>query len=93
MMDRTFNVRLDRGLGVVVDSKQYGPGADWYGPACSPRTFGHAGFVSSVGFADPENQLVVALAFNGMAEATTHEVRLRATLAAIYQDLGLTPDP
>jgi len=92
MMDRTFNVRLDRGLGVVVDSKHYGAGSDWYGPACSPRTFGHGGFVSSVGFADPEYQLVVALVFNGMAEATKHEARMRAALAAIYQDLGLTPD-
>ena len=93
LMDRTFNVRLDRGLGVVVDSKQYGPGADWYGPACSPRTFGHRGYVSSVGFADPEHGLVVALAFNGMTEPTKHDTRIRAALAAIYRDLGLTPDP
>ena len=93
MIDRTFNVRLDRGLGVVVDSKQYEPGADWYGPTCSPRTFGHAGYVSSVGFADPEHQLVVALAFNGMVQPDKHDARTRATLAAIYQDLGLTRDP
>lgn len=51
LLDRTFGVALDRGLGVVIDSKQYGPGADWYGRHCSPRTFGHGGYVSSVGFA------------------------------------------
>ena len=53
LLDRTFGVALDRGLGVVVDSKRHGPGADWFGSHCSSRTFGHGGFVSSVGFADP----------------------------------------
>lgn len=91
LLDRTFGVPLDRGLGVVVDSKQYGPGADWFGRHCSPRTFGHGGYVSSVGFADPEHGLVVALVFNGMTEQARHDARMRAALDALYQDLGLAP--
>jgi general secretion pathway protein D len=43
-LDETFKVRFVRGLGVVLDSKRYGPGADWFGAHCSERTFGHAGF-------------------------------------------------
>lgn len=92
MFDRTFNVPLDRGLGVVVDSKHHGEGSEWYGPQCSPRTFGHGGFVSSVGFADPEHRLVVAVIFNGMTDAARHQARMRATLTAIYEDLGITAD-
>jgi len=91
LKDRTFNFSLDRGLGFVIDSKQYGSGAAWYGTRCSPRTFGHAGYVSSVGFADPEHQLAVAMVFNGMLEAAPakHDARMIATLDAIYGDLGL----
>jgi len=89
LLDRTFGVALDRGLGVVVDSKRYGPSADWYGSHCSSRTFGHGGFVSSVGFADPEHALVVALVFNGMTDQARHDARMRATLNALYADLGL----
>lgn len=88
--DRTFGVALDRGLGVVIDSKHHGPGADWFGRHCSPRTFGHGGFVSSVGFADPEHRLVVALVFNGMTDQARHDARMRATLDALYEDLGLS---
>lgn len=93
MLDRTFGVRLDRGLGLAIDSKAYGPGADWYGPRCSPRTYGHGGFVSSVGFADPEHQLVVALVFNGMTDEQRHAARMRATLEALYDDLGIAAPP
>jgi CubicO group peptidase (beta-lactamase class C family) len=89
--DRVFNFSLDRGLGFVIDSKQYGSGAAWYGNNCSSRAFGYAGYVCSVGFADPECHLVVALVFNGMLDAAPakHDARMIATLNAIYQDLGL----
>ena len=91
LLDRTFGVTLDRGLGVIVDSKHHGPGADWYGRHCSPRTFGHGGYVSSVGFADPEHGLVVTVVFNGMTDQARHDARMRATLDALYQDLGFAP--
>jgi CubicO group peptidase (beta-lactamase class C family) len=90
-LDRTFGVRLDRGLGFVLDSKRHGPGADWYGPHASERTFGHAGYRSSVAFADPEAALVVALVWNGMVDEARHAERVRRTLSALYEDLGLVP--
>jgi CubicO group peptidase (beta-lactamase class C family) len=92
LIDKTFSFQLDRGLGVVLDSKQYGPNSGWYGSQCSPRTWGHAGYNCSVGFLDPENHLVVALVFNGMPEAepVLHEERARATIDAIYEDLGIS---
>jgi len=91
LLDKTFTYQLDRGLGVVLDSKQYGPSSGWYGSRCSPRTWGHAGYNCSVGFLDPENRLVVTLVFNGMPEAepALHEERARATIDAIYDDLGI----
>ena len=90
LIDKTFSFQLDRGLGVVVDSKQCGPNSGWYGSRCSSRTWGHAGYNCSVGFLDPENRLVVALVFNGMPEAepALHEERVRATIDAIYDDVA-----
>jgi CubicO group peptidase (beta-lactamase class C family) len=89
LLDETFNIRLDRGLGVVVDSKRYGSGSAWFGSHCSEDTFGHGGFRCSVGFADPTHRLAVAIVFNGMPSDAAHEVRMRATLDALYTDLGL----
>lgn len=92
MRDHTFGYPLDRGLGVVVDSKQYCRASTWFGNRCSPRTWGHAGYVSSVGFVDPVNKLVVALVFNGMLESqdNRHDARVISTLDAVYDDLGLS---
>jgi CubicO group peptidase (beta-lactamase class C family) len=91
MRDQTFGYPLDRGLGVVVDSKQYCRASTWFGNRCSTRTWGHAGYVSSVGFVDPPNRIVVALVFNGMLESQDyrHDARVISTLDAIYDDLGL----
>jgi CubicO group peptidase (beta-lactamase class C family) len=91
MFDETFNVRLDRGLGLVIDSKHYGEGSDWYGTCCSRRTFGHGGYRSSVAFADPEHGVVVAVVFNGMPDDARHAARARLTVDAIYAGLGITP--
>ena len=90
LIDKTFGYELDRGLGVVLDSKQYGTSSGWYGTRCSPRTWGHGGYNCSVGFLDPENRLVVALVFNGMPEAepALHEERTRETIDAIYEELA-----
>jgi CubicO group peptidase (beta-lactamase class C family) len=89
LVDKTFSCQLDRGLGVVLDSKHYGQSSGWYGSRCSSRTWGHAGYNCSVGFLDPENRVVVALVFNGMpeAEAALHEERVGATIDAIYDEL------
>ena len=89
--DRTFQSTVDFGLGVIVDSNRYGPDTVPYGfgPHCSPRTFGHGGNQSSMAFCDPENELVVAWATNGMCGEPKHQKRNRAINAAIYEDLGL----
>jgi CubicO group peptidase (beta-lactamase class C family) len=91
MMDLTFKHVLDWGLGFIVNSAWYGAETVpyGYGRHASPRTFGHSGYRSSVGFADPEWGLAVALAFNGTPSNERHEVRVRSVLDAIYEDLGL----
>lgn len=85
MHDETFGIVIDWGLGFIVDSAIYGRHS-------SPRTFGHGGARSSVGFHDPEADLVVTAVFNGMAERSRHYRRLGAVCDAIYGDLGLA-DP
>jgi CubicO group peptidase (beta-lactamase class C family) len=91
MMDHTFHHVLDWGLGFIVNSRQYGAATVpyGYGSHASPRTFGHSGYRSSTGFADPEHGLAVALAFNGTPGNEAHERRIRAVLDALYEDLGL----
>ena len=90
MMDATFKHILDWGLGFIVNSARYGAETVpyGYGHHASPRTFGHSGYRSSAGFADPERGLAVALAFNGTPGNERHEVRVRSVLDAIYEDLG-----
>jgi CubicO group peptidase (beta-lactamase class C family) len=91
MVDATFKHVLDWGLGFIVNSIQYGAETVpyGYGHHASPRTFGHSGYRSSAGFADPERGLAVALAFNGTPSNDRHEARIRSVLDAIYEDLGL----
>lgn len=91
LVDRTFKQKLDWGLGFIVNSRHYG--ADLvpygYGRHASRRTFGHSGFQSSTGFADPVHGLVVALAVNGNCGEPRHTERFRDATEAIYEDLGL----
>ena len=91
MYDETFRHVMDWGLGFMVDSKQYGVETVpyGYGPYASPRTFGHGGAQSSVGFCDPERGLAAAIVFNGMPGEAAHNRRIRAVLAALYEDVGL----
>ena len=55
MIDLTFKHEIDWGLGFILDSRRHGPETIpyGYGHHASPRTFGHSGYRSSVGFADP----------------------------------------
>lgn len=90
MMDHTFKHVMDWGLGFIPDSKQYGVDVPYaYGRHCSPRTYGHSGYRSSTAFADPEHDLAVAVAFNGLPADEVHESRIRRVVEAIYEDLGL----
>ena len=65
MLDETYGVVMDWGLGLVVD---------WYatGRYSSRRAFGHGGHQSSVAFCDPEHDLVVAVVCNGMPGRERH---------------------
>jgi CubicO group peptidase (beta-lactamase class C family) len=86
MIDETFGVVADWGLGLAIDTTAMGP-------HCSRRAFGHGGHLSSVAFCDPEHDLVVALVCNGMPERERHEQRMHEFAAALYVDLGIAaPD-
>lgn len=93
MFDQTFRLTVDWGLGVILNT----PGDDMqkfaygFGPHASMRAFGHGGNQSSLGMADPEHGLVVAVVFNGMPGETAHADRMRSLMAAIYEDLDLAP--
>ncbi|HKV07065.1 MAG TPA: serine hydrolase, partial [Thermoanaerobaculia bacterium] len=91
MVDATFKHVLDWGLGFIINSVQYGAETVpyGYGHHASTRTFGHSGYRSSTGFADPENGLAVALAMNGTPANDAHERRIRAVVDAVFTDLGL----
>ena len=101
MYDQTFKHQLDWGLGFIINSNHYGadhketpkrdapPPPYGYGRHASRRTFGHGGFQSSTGFADPEHRLVVALLTNGNPGEPRHTERFRDLTEAIYEDLGL----
>lgn len=82
MVDDTFGVVIDWGLGLIVDSAIFGTRS-------SPRTYGHGGARSSVAFCDPEAELVVAVVCNGMPERDVHHRRMVAICDAIYDDLDL----
>lgn len=89
--DKTFGHTIDWGLGFIVDSSHYGAERVPYGFGlhASSTTFGHGGRESSVAFADPENQLVVAAVFNGMPGEVRHQQRVRGFLTDLYTDLGI----
>jgi CubicO group peptidase (beta-lactamase class C family) len=90
MYDITFKHVIDWGLGVIVNSSQYGESVPYgFGPHASPRAFGHGGNQSSMTLVDPEYGLVVIVIFNGMPGEEAHQKRMRATLGAVYEDLGL----
>ncbi|HUO06723.1 MAG TPA: serine hydrolase domain-containing protein [Phycisphaerae bacterium] len=90
MFDHTFRQTIDWGLGIILNSSHYGSAIPYqFGPHASASTFGHGGSQSSSAFCDPERNLVVALVFNGCPGEPAHDKRLRATLKALYEDLGL----
>ncbi|NQU10160.1 beta-lactamase family protein [bacterium] len=93
VFDETLRHRLNWGLGLVVDSNEYGPETVPYGFGrhCSAGTFGHGGARSSSAFADPESGVVVAWVCNGTPGEARHNERCRMVNSAIYEDLGLAP--
>lgn len=87
--DQTLCHTVDFGLGVILDSNRYGADTVPYGysPYCSEQTFGHGGSQSSIGFADPDAELVVCYVANCRAGEGRHQKRHRELVSAIYRDL------
>lgn len=88
---RSFDAVLDRdcsyGLGFMTNLAEH-----HFGRQCSPRSFGHSGYVgSSMAFADPEHGLAVGIVFNGIVDAESAFLRRPAVVRSIYRDLGLEP--
>ena len=74
----------------MIDSKQYQEEYPYsFGPGCGEESFGHNGNQSSAAYVDPENELVVCFAFNGLPGEEKHQVRLQALNEAIYKDLDI----
>jgi CubicO group peptidase (beta-lactamase class C family) len=91
MVDETFGMVIDWGLGLMVNSWAYrqAPTSYGYGEHASPGAFGHGGQQSSIAFADPAHGLAVALACNGRPGEPTNQRRTQPVLTALYEDLGL----
>lgn len=91
LYDQTLFHTVDFGLGVILDSNRYGADTVPYGysPYCSESTFGHGGSQSSIGFADPDSELVVCYVANCRIGEPRHQKRNREIVSAIYRDLGL----
>ncbi|GAA4985964.1 serine hydrolase domain-containing protein [Actinopolymorpha pittospori] len=84
--DEYVDATVDRGLGFLLGSSYAGHS---YGPHASGHSFGHGGRNWCVAFADPKVGLAAAVYWNGQVDPGTQAVRQPATLAALYEDLGL----
>lgn len=84
---RSFDGVLDRectyGFGFMTELADHA-----FGPRCPTGSFGHSGNVGSTfAFADPERDLAVGVAFNGLVDAESAFVRRPAIVRSIYRDL------
>ena len=82
-----FDVVLDRecayGLGFMTQLEQH-----TFGDRCSSASFGHSGNAgTSFAFADPEEDLAVAVVINGFVGHEAAFLRRRALVRAIYRDI------
>ena len=91
MRDETFGAVMDWGLGVMVNSwhYQHKPAFYGYGDHAGRDAFGHGGRQSSLVFADPENELSVAFAANGMPGEPANHQRTQPIITALYEDFAL----
>ncbi len=88
-VDQTLQHIVDYGLGLILDSKEYGPETVPYGfgKECSTKTFGHGGSQCAIAFADPVRQQSVVIVANGRPGEGQHQQRFRQLLEALEQDL------
>ena len=88
ILDETFGIVMDRGLGFGISSNRHGPAVPYgYSRYASDDTFGHGGKESSTGFADPDRELSVALIFNAMPGEPAHDRRVKQVLNKVYEAL------
>jgi len=86
--DEVLDRECEYGLGFMVDLRGH-----HFGPACSPSSFGHSGWLGGTfAFADHEHDLAVAAVLNGIVDSETSFVRRPSFVRAIYTDLGLYAD-
>ena len=90
LQDLTFSHIVDFGLGVILDSNRYGASTVPYGfgSASSEKAFGHGGSRSSVAFADPDAELVVAFCLIGQVSEPRHQARMRELLDLLRSELA-----
>jgi CubicO group peptidase (beta-lactamase class C family) len=91
LVDETFGMVIDWGLGLLVNSFHYRNRLTSYGfgKHASRRAAGHGGRQSSLAFCDPEHGLAVAVCCNGMPGEPGNHRRTQPILSAIYDDLGI----
>lgn len=89
--DQTLQHVIDFGLGIILNSNRHGPETVPYGFGrfASDDAFGHGGSQCSMGFCDPQHNLVVAWTSNGFCGEGQHQRRNRMINDAVYKDLGL----
>ncbi len=80
LRDRTFMTIVPWGLGVEV--------AEGFAGGVGRRVFGHGGMMSSVGFADPDLDLVVVVVTNGLPGFLEHDRRMFEATDLVYRSLG-----
>lgn len=78
----------DWGLGFRLECRQQGEEFTSFGSYTSGRSYGHDGLWTAVAFADPEQELAVAIHLNGKIEHEPHRVRILGLADAIYTDLS-----
>ena len=84
-IDHSFHSSTRWGYGFHLGGKIMTPEGEKVmamGKGSSQRAFGHFGMASSLAFADPETDLVVAFTTNGMIEAS--DERIRALLDTMW---------
>jgi CubicO group peptidase (beta-lactamase class C family) len=85
----TSSPTSDWALGFELESRHISPHNVVFGEGCAYRTFGHRGMQSSMGYADPDNDVVVAVFINGMVPLAQNRKRMVMLSNAVYAELGL----
>jgi CubicO group peptidase (beta-lactamase class C family) len=87
--DETIRTHMRWGMGFALGGS-WEPGikgGNLYGDCSSPRTFGHAGQASSIVWADPDAQVVLAFTCNRLMDDQTVEQRYTRLANALWDAL------